>query len=1687
MQRTAPSVEQLFFGALELESSEARSAYLDMHCSDPNLRRRVEELLDGDAQGSGFLECPAAPPTLTVDSPSLSEGPVTAIGPYKLREQIGEGGMGVVYVAEQTHPVRRKVALKIIKPGMDTRQVVARFEAERQALAMMDHPNIAKVHDGGTTESGRPYFVMELVRGLSITEYCDAERLSIRERLELFVLVCRAVQHAHQKGIIHRDLKPSNILVTLHDGLPVPKVIDFGVAKATGQSLTERTMYTAFTQLVGTPLYMSPEQVELSGLDVDTRSDVYSLGVLLYELLTGTTPFDSETLKYAAFDEMRRIIREEEPPKPSTRLSTPCATLTATAARRSSDPRQLNRSVQGELDWIVMKSLEKDRRRRYETANDFAADVMRYLTDQPVEACTPSPSYRFQKFARRNKAVLTTAALVVAALYIGAVVSTWQAVRATQAEGRADGQRKLAESSAAEAQRQTNEARKAQGEALRAKQEADHQRNVVSQNLYYADMRLALVDWTAGNIGRLSNKLLSQVPRDGGEDQRGWEWYYLLALCHEDERTLMQHVRQVDCVDWSPDGRRFASTGSDGVVAVYDPTKWQTLRTWQGEHIWGGHWSPDSQRFAWTTTGPDDGLYVGQVETGEKLPLLGHMGSGKAPAWSPDGKHLASRGSSGVRLWDPATGISIGVLDAAGWDIGLMAWGPNGKLLVLASEGRELATWDAVSGKGSRAVPSMTGMVSAAWSPDGKRLALAMATGKCLVYKTTDWSVAGQWDAHTGPVRAVAWHPDGSQFASAGADHLIQVWDPTTRKNLRTLRGHRNQVIALAWEPNGRRLASGGMDGLVKIWPLDRAQQLRRLEGHAGGVRAMSWSEDGETLRSLGVADGTIALWNVVNDQPLSKLRVSASASASAQFSPGARLLAIATTDEKKPQIFIHNARSGELVQTVKKATIPAGLSAFSPDASRLAISNGPTLEILDLRLDEVLFRWGGRSYDAFSWSPDGRFLAAGGRGETNHIGIPAFGAWVHIFDTEMRQRLFKMQHGTSWHSVTAVAWSPDGKRLASGDGNGLVEVWEGPTGQKVASVELHTAWVSAMAWSPDGRRVASGSTDGTVRIWEPIRGEELLKLDTSKSNPTHLEWSPNGRRLGVATADGAIRIWDATAGYEFVHSEPYRFEQVRDLLNQATQLWQAGRKNEARALYEQTLEENKPKLGSFPRWVGMSIMIRADVASRTGQYEEAVELYQLLARLYKDAAVQEGLGRALDGQGRLDEAIASYREAIRLDKDYYLAHNNMGNALDTKGRSDEAIASYREAIRIKNDFAGAHSNLGIVFFHKSQLDQAIASFREAVRLKNDEASFHSNLGAALFEKGEWDQAIAALREAVRLKNDEASFHSNLGAALFEKGQLDEAIAAYREAIRLKNDVASAHDSLGGALLLRGRFDEAISSYRDAIRINKDDANPHANLAKALHAQGELDGAIASFHDSIRLNKDQQDAHSNLGITLQAKGQLDEAIASFREAIRLKKLSATLRNEEYWVASFGENTLECDLINLGNALHGKGRLDEAVACYQEVLRNYLQSTRSSQNSAKFDSTPHRIMARFLATCPETGFRDVPRALELAQKAVKLAPSEYRAWSTLGVARYRAADWKAAIEALEKSGDLRQGGDSFDWFFRAMAHWQMGQKSEARKWYDQAVQWMDKTQPKNVELNRIRAEAEELLGIKAQQR
>jgi serine/threonine protein kinase len=582
----------IFKAAVKLPADQ-RANFLDQACGDDlALRHEVESLLKAHNAPDNLLEGLSAGRGRTADYQSLPEGPGTRIGPYKLLQQIGEGGMGIVYMAEQEEPVRRKVALKIIKPGMDSRQVIARFEAERQALALMDHQNIAKVFDAGTIPgirnqesgvrdqraegrslmpdscfltpgSGRPFFVMELVHGVPITQFCDANQLTPRERLHLFVPVCQAIQHAHQKGIIHRDIKPSNVLVTLYDDKPVPKVIDFGVAKAIEQRLTEKTLFTQFGVLVGTIEYMSPEQAEMNAFGVDTRSDIYALGVLLYELLTGSTPLQRERLRTAALGELVRLIKEEEPQRPSVRLSS-SDTLPKIAAARRTEPAKLTKLLRGEIDWIVMKCLEKDRSRRYETASGLARDVERYLHDEPVEACPPSAIYRLRKTLRKYRIPVIIAAAFALLLVAGIVASTWQAKRALDAEWEATSKRQEAEAAREDAR--TAEAN-ANREAERARREA-----------YTAKIPLMRQAWESHNMLQLQ----SLLDETADFTERGFEWYYWQRLCHVEHLTLLGHRAGLQAVAFAPDGRRLVTGSRDRTARVWDAISGQELLCLQG-------------------------------------------------------------------------------------------------------------------------------------------------------------------------------------------------------------------------------------------------------------------------------------------------------------------------------------------------------------------------------------------------------------------------------------------------------------------------------------------------------------------------------------------------------------------------------------------------------------------------------------------------------------------------------------------------------------------------------------------------------------------------------------------------------------------------------------------------------------------------------------------------------------------------------------------------------------------------------------------------------------------------------------------------------------------------------------------------------------------------------------------------
>ena len=885
----------IFIEALEMRDSSERAALLDKACqADLVLRERVEELLaDHERQDSFILDTPPSALVVTLDH-NHSERAGTVIGPYKLLQQIGEGGMGVVFMATQMQPIHRTVAVKIIKPGMDTRQVIARFEAERQALAMMDHPNIAKVLDAGTTESGRPYFVMELVKGVPITKYCDEKHLPLRARLELLLQVCEAVQHAHQKGLIHRDIKPTNVLVAEYDEHAVPKIIDFGVAKATASRLTEKTMFTELGQMVGTVEYMSPEQAKLNQLDIDTRSDIYSLGVLLYELLTGSTPFARKRLHEAAFDEMLRIIREEEPPKPSTRLSS-MEGLPSIAANRGSEPLKLNRLVRGELDWIVMKALEKDRNRRYSTANSLAADVQRFLNDEPVQACPPSAVYRFRKFARRNKA-----ALVIAMLVCGASLF-------------AVGQ--LAVSTVLITREQRNTKSALQAETL-AKGDLQATLERERHDSYFHRITLAHRELSADNLGR-ALQLLGECP----EDLRDWEWKYLMRLCRV-EPVVIQDKTEFNGVAFSPEGERLASADGNGLVKIWNSRTGQVIQTltahssfacsvafhpggkhlasvgadkqvkvWDltsglpifaercdAVHMYGTAYavafSPDGQRLA---AGTDGSVMVWDWRNHQlQCSFAGHIKRPICVAFSHDGRRLASGSWQGrVQLWDVEAGdkplIAFAETRDSRHPVCALAFSSDGGRLATASFNRRVDVWDTTTGRLLRSLPHNGLVQCVAISPDGRRIASAGEEKTVRVWDAATGREVLGLRAHTSHCGCVVFSPDGKRLASASMDGTIRVWDATEleghegQENL-TFRKHGNEIWSLAVSPDGKQVVSAGFSTPSKVWDPQTGFESAEFGDQMDVVFCVAWQPDGRRIASAGADGGlfTVKVWDAL-------------------------------------------------------------------------------------------------------------------------------------------------------------------------------------------------------------------------------------------------------------------------------------------------------------------------------------------------------------------------------------------------------------------------------------------------------------------------------------------------------------------------------------------------------------------------------------------------------------------------------------------------------------------------------------------------------------------------------------------------------------------------------------------------------------------------------------------------------
>jgi serine/threonine protein kinase/WD40 repeat protein len=1062
--------EEILDNAVALPSVAERAAYLDSACgNDAALRALVEGLLQSHDAAGGFLERPLFEPSLTLDQVSSLEAPAAVIGPYKVLQQIGEGGMGHVWMAEQLQPVQRKVALKIIKPGMDSRQVLARFEAERQALALMDHPNIARVLEAGTTPGGRPYFVMELVKGVPITRFCDERRLTPTERLELLIPVCQAVQHAHQKGIIHRDLKPSNVLVCLYDGKPVPKVIDFGVAKATGPKLTERTLFTEFGQVVGTLEYMSPEQAELNQLDIDTRSDIYSLGVLLYELLTGTTPLEKKRLKEATVLEALRLIREEEPPRPSTRLST-TAELPSVAANRGLEPGKLSRLLRGELDWVIMKCLEKDRKRRYETANGLARDIERYLHDEPVQACPPSAGYRFRKFARRYRRPLVAAALLFLTALAGTAISTLLAIRAMQAEGLA--------------------AQRLEAEAA-ARQNADNAFGQAQRRLFDAKLAEARASRLSRRVGQRFDSL----------------------------EALREAVQLAKSLQMGSDQLYQLRTEAIACLALPD------LRPVQNE--WEGWPAGSSGEIGWDVNlehyARSDGegnISVRRVADDKQLALLpGPKNYGAhLMKFSPDGVLLA------VRYWKRLPGTSTNfqlwdwrrqqLLYQAARFVWPLTFTPDGRSLLLGNDDRTVTMHESATGRERQQWQVGFVPCSLAVDPGGSRLAMSgfgqrdvvvhdLASGELVVKLRYQEASLGQ----------LPWHPDGVLLAAGCEDHRVCLWDVRTGRQQRVLQGHQNNGIRVAFHGSGGLLLSSAWDETARLWNPWTGRQLFSFAASdcrfaAGDAR-------------LAIQNGSkLSLWELALGEEYRTLMAPGNAypKGSGDISADGRWLVHTTHD---------GVQVWDLALVRLCGILPCGVSegaVFHPKKQELFTTSQNALCRWPYHIEGDALRIG--PAENLLTSPGLRRLAIGAQGRVLAVADHRGPRIVHL-DSPAKEPLQCDHPGNS-----GLAVSPDEQWVASNQYHGYgTMVWNAQTAKLVTKV-LPQAQCDPAVFSPDGQWLVTRSSKEfcfwQVGSWQCVR-RIPRERDGHVTGP--LAFSPHQELLALAMSRDVVRLIHPATG----------------------------------------------------------------------------------------------------------------------------------------------------------------------------------------------------------------------------------------------------------------------------------------------------------------------------------------------------------------------------------------------------------------------------------------------------------------------------------------------------------------------------------------------------------------------------
>lgn len=1055
MNPTSADAKRIFLESVESYLPHEWEPFVASQCAgNPTLLQRVQELLAAHLQ---LLENTLGDDTVDDRPPGPSAG--DQVGPYTLLQQIGEGGFGMVYRAQQLQPLCRVVALKLLKPGVDTRQVIARFEAERHTLALMEHPNIARILDAGATKSGNPYFVMELVDGISIKDFCQRERSTIGERLRLFVEACLAINHAHLKGIIHRDIKPSNVLVMSDNGQPVVKVIDFGIAKALGSHDSQVTLMTADRQLVGTPMYMSPEQATFNPVDVDIRSDIYSLGALLYEMLTGVNIFDFKSTNPLVHNELLQLIQHQDPLKPSGRIrKLELHKRLEIAVERQLKPSELERQIRPELDWIVMKALNKQPVFRYQSASELAADVQRFLNHQPVEACPSSSFYIAKKYLSRHKLASATSALIAVILFAATGISLWLANESRAAKLLSDQHLEV---------------------AYRAQREVMERGQELRKMLYALEMTAAWQFWRAGDSRAAQQALQHHLPSDGNEDHRGFAWHYLNYTLSHELLSMAGNESPILEVAVSPDNRWIASCDRGGHILIYNLDTGAKLQDLQyaSKEVTSVVFSPDSRWLA--TAGQDSRIHVWHTtDWREKRSFGEHDGTITSIAWSPDGQAIASAGrDQSVRIWDPHTGECIQTFSNLNDVVRCVTWSPDGKRLA-AADGPTVRLWETQTWQLQKQWHDQPDSLhSLAFSPDGRQLAAAGYGIDIWVYDVERLVASSRLETRSDHIRWLAFSPDNLHLVAGSFLRGPLIW---RRKGLGFERVFStnhvdDELPCLAFADQGRKLVTASaVTQLVSVLDFTRLFGVRRqlLDN-----RLVARNLEHDRLASVA-ADGSICFSSFQSGQLLGTLTGTTQPLGAAAFSDAADKLATASQHE----ISIWDAQQAMLLRRMPDAPWPVQRLLFSPLGNLLACGDERgNVQLLEVSTGRVRsdFKSTGYAGANFAFSPDESLLA-------------------HSLENPFKIQVWstldaKLQVELTTRAINGLQFSPDGKLLIGSSERGI-EIWSIADRALVASL-AHSTRVTGIDVSADGRTLASMDIDQRVRLWNLATGSEMFTI----------------------------------------------------------------------------------------------------------------------------------------------------------------------------------------------------------------------------------------------------------------------------------------------------------------------------------------------------------------------------------------------------------------------------------------------------------------------------------------------------------------------------------------------------------------------------------------------------------------